>query len=186
MSPSSPVRSHGVDQPADGAGGGLLSAQELLAGAQLVHEVELPAMVLYPGQPEAPSARRTVRLRPLRIATLALIAKAAQDDPALVPLLMCKESLVAPALGLDQLRQLHAGLVQYLVGAINRISGFAPDGSAVQAVVESPIGEAHLLLARHYGWTPSQVAELTPGQLAVYLAGLAPRDAPQADGGGAG
>lgn len=183
MNQPSPARAQVFDQPADRAEGALLSAQELLAGAQLVHEVELPAAVLYPGQPGADAARRMVRLKPLRIATLALIAKAAQDDPALVPLLMCKESLVAPALGLDQLRQLHAGLVQYLVGEINRISGFAADGNAIRAVVESPIGEAHLLLARHYGWTPSQVAELTPGQMAVYLAGLAPRDAAAEEGG---
>jgi hypothetical protein len=34
------------------------------------------------------------------------------------------------------------------------------------------IGETHLQLARHFGWTPAQVAELTPGQVAVYLAGI--------------
>jgi hypothetical protein len=29
------------------------------------------------------------------------------------------------------------------------------------------------LLARHFGWTPEQVSQLTPGQVAVYLAGVA-------------
>jgi hypothetical protein len=27
-------------------------------------------------------------------------------------------------------------------------------------------------LARHFGWTPQQVSELTPGQVAVYLTGI--------------
>ena len=30
----------------------------------------------------------------------------------------------------------------------------------------------HILLAKHFGWTPEQVSQLTPGQVAVYLAGI--------------
>ncbi|WP_198321122.1 hypothetical protein [Azohydromonas aeria] len=150
-----------------------LSAQDLLAGALLVHEVEIPAAVLHPGQPEGEGAARRVRLRPLKVATLALISRAAQDDASLVPLLMVKESLAEPVLSFEQVRQLHAGLVQWLLAEINRISGLADDGgSAARAAAASPIGEAHVLLARHYGWTPQQVAELSPGQVAVYLAAL--------------
>ena len=29
-----------------------------------------------------------------------------------------------------------------------------------------------ILLAKHFGWTPDQVSQLTPGQVAVYLAGV--------------
>lgn len=158
-------------------GDGLLTAQELLAGSLLTHEVEVPPQVLAPGQPAAEGeAARRVRLKPLKVATLALVAKAARDDASLVPLLLLKESLVEPALGFEQVRQLHAGLVQFLVAAVYRISGLAADGGALRVAeaAASPIGEAHLLLARHYGWTPAQVAELTPGQMAVYLAGLPP------------
>lgn len=152
----------------------LLTPQELLAGSLLVHEVVVPAAVLQPGEPaarDAASPERRVRVRPLKVATLALISKAARDDASLVPLLIVKESLVEPALSFEQVRQMHAGLVQFLVTAIHRISGLAPDGASVQEASASAIGEAHVLLARHYGWTPAQVAELTPGQMAVYLAG---------------
>jgi len=155
----------------------LLTPQELLAGSQLQHEVEIPAAVLRPGQPDPShesenTTRHIVRLRPLKVATLALISRAAQDDAALVPLLMVKESLVEPQLGFDEIRSLHAGLVQFLVAAVHRISGMQADGEAVRVAGDSAIGEAHLRLARHYGWTPSQVAELTPGQMAVYLSAL--------------
>lgn len=167
-----------LDIPADAEAAGLLSAQELLAGSLLVHDVDIPPQVLNPGlgAAAAQAAPRRVRLRPLKVATLALIAKAARDDASLVPLLMLKESLVEPALGFEQVRQLHVGLVQFLVAAVHRVSGLDADGSALRAVASSVIGEAHLQLARHYGWTPAQVAELTPGQVAVYLQGLAQPD----------
>jgi hypothetical protein len=158
----------------------MLTPQELLAGGLLLHEVEVPPAVLNPGTADDAAARR-VRLRPLKVATLALISKAAQDDASLVPLLIVKESLVEPVLDFAQVRQLHAGLVQFLVAEVNRISGLDADGTAARAAAGSPIGEAHVLLARHYGWTPAQVAELSPGQVAVYLAGL--RDEAEGDGG---
>jgi hypothetical protein len=150
----------------------MLTPQEVLAGGQLVHDVVVPAEVLNPGQPSESAGARCVRLRPLKVATLALIAKAARDDASLVPSLIVKESLVEPALSFEQVRQLHAGLVQFLLTQINRISGLDDDGGAARAVASTAIGEAHVLLARHYGWTPAQVAELSPGQLAVYLAGV--------------
>lgn len=158
--------------PAPGAGDGerLLTAQELLAGSELVHDVEIPAEVLRPAGGAAASGGR-VRLRPLRIASLALIARASHDDPSLVPLLMIKDALLEPALPLEQIRQLHAGLVHFLVARINRISGL--DGEPdVREAAASAWGQTHVLLARHFGWTPQQVAELTPGQVAVYLSGL--------------
>jgi len=148
----------------------ILTAQELLAGSLLVHDVAVPAAVLRPGG-QADSAGM-VRLRPLKVATLALISKASREDPSLVPLLMIKESLVEPALALEQIRQMHAGLLHFLVAAINRISGLDADGNAARGAAASVIGETHLQLARHFGWTPAQVAELTPGQVAVYLAGI--------------
>jgi xanthine/CO dehydrogenase XdhC/CoxF family maturation factor len=150
----------------------MLSPQEVLAGGLLVHDVTIPPAVLNPAQASAPGGARRVRLRPLKVATLALIAKAAHDDASLVPVLIVKESLVEPALSFDQVRQLHAGLVQFLLAEINRISGLDADGGAARAAASSAIGEAHVLLARHSGWTPAQVAELSPGQIAVYLAGL--------------
>jgi hypothetical protein len=67
---------------------------------------------------------------------------------------------------------MHVGLVHYLVSRVNRISGLAADGQALDAAVESPVGQMQILLAKHFGWTPDQVSQLTPGQVAVYLAGV--------------
>ena len=150
----------------------ILTAQELLAGSLLVHEVAVPASVLRPGADAGDASPGRVRLRPLKVATLALISRASREDPSLVPLLMIKESVAEPTLALDQIRQMHAGLVHFLVAAINRISGLDSGESAARGASSSAIGEAHVQLARHFGWTPAQVAELTPGQVAVYLAGI--------------
>jgi hypothetical protein len=148
-----------------------LSAQELLAGSALIHETQVPAEVLIPGAGTEGASGGRVKIRPLRMATLALIANAAAEDPSLVPLLMIKESLVEPALQLEQIRQMHAGLVHFLVARINAVSGL-DSGESSRNASASRLGETHLLLARHFGWTPQQVSELTPGQVAVYLTGI--------------
>jgi hypothetical protein len=144
-----------------------LTAQELLAGSLLTYDVPVPAEVLHP---DGEADEGLIRLKPLKMSTLALISKASREDPALVPLLMIKDALVEPALSMDQIRQMHAGLVHFLVAAINRISGLGPGPNDQTA--GSALSEAHVLLARHFGWTPAQVAELTPGQVALYLAGV--------------
>jgi len=152
----------------------VLSAQDLLAGGGLVHEVAVPEAVLRP----SPDTRDDggvagfVRLRPLSVGTLALISRAAREDERLVPLLMIKESVVEPAVTLEQARQMHVGLVQFLIEHINLISGLGPDGDSYDGVLQSPVGRTHLLLAKHFGWTPEQVAQLTPAQVMVYLAGI--------------
>lgn len=154
----------------------VLAAQDLLAGSGVTHDVRVPAEVLRPGAqpPEDGFAAEdgVVRMRPLNVAVLALISRAAREDPGLIPLLMIKESLVEPALSLDQIRQMHVGLVHFLVGKVNSISGLATDGGALEDAADSPLGQTHLLLAEHFGWTPEQVGQLTPGQVAVYLAGV--------------
>lgn len=168
-----------IPEPGSATPEDILSAQDLLAGSAVLHRVDIPPEVLRPasaergkGIPAEAMAGGWVRLRPLRIATLALISRAAREDGSLVPLLLIKEGLVEPALSLDQIRQMHAGLVHFLVARINQISGL--DGNAGGKVDASatPLGETHILLARHFGWTPQQVAELTPGQVAIYLAGI--------------
>jgi hypothetical protein len=152
----------------------IVTADELLAGSDVVHEVRLPASVVHPGmdQPAADGATGVVRLRPLSVGTLSVISRAAREDSSLVPLLMIKEALVEPTLPLDRIRRLHVGLVHYLVGHINRISGLTADGEVLDGAVGAPSARMHLLLARHFGWTPEQVSQLTPGQVAVYLAGI--------------
>lgn len=150
-----------------------LTAQDLLAGTSAVHEVPVPNRVLDPAGPDAATGEpRVVLLRPLTVGTLVLVSRAAREDPGLVPLLLVKESLVDPPMSLDQLRGLHAGLVHFLVSAVNAISGLSATGDVIDDVTGSPTGSVHLLLAQHFGWSPEQVAQLTPGQVAIYLAGI--------------
>lgn len=152
----------------------MLTAQDLLAGGGLVHEVAVPEAVLRPTADArgGEEVAGLVRLRPLSVGTLALISRAAREDERMVPLLMIKESVVEPAVTLEQARQMHVGLVQFLIEHINLVSGLGPDGGSYDGVLQSPVGRTHLLLAKHFGWTPEQVAQLTPAQVMVYLAGI--------------
>jgi hypothetical protein len=154
-----------------GPNGSAMSPQDLLAGAAIVHETPVPAGIVRPASGDEGIAG-TVRLRPVSVGLMSLISRAARDDASLVPLLMIKEAMVEPAVTLEQVRQMHVGLVHFLLGRINEISGLAADGGELDEVVSSPLGRTHVLFARHFGWTPEQVAGLTPGQVAVYLAGV--------------
>ncbi len=103
-----------------------LSPEDLLMGADLTFDISIPPSILYaPGAgQDAPAAEALiVQLRPLSIGTFQLILKAARQDAGLIPLLMIKESLVQPALSLEQVRQLNLGLVSFLIDQIRQISG---------------------------------------------------------------
>ncbi|MFQ5629278.1 MAG: hypothetical protein ACE5I1_10995 [bacterium] len=152
----------------------VLSSQDLLAGSKIVHEINVPDDILYPGEKKSTNHTdsQLVRLRPLTIHTLALISRAAREDAGLVPLLMIKESLMEPNVSIDQVKQMHVGLVHFLVAQINRISGLESEEGAIDGAANAPLGRAQILLAKHFGWTPEQVSQLTPGQVAVYLAGI--------------
>lgn len=152
----------------------LLTTADLLAGSKAQQEITIPSAVLQPAASgaQAATAGGCVRMRPLSIAVLTLISRAAREDAGLIPLLMIKEAVVEPALTLDQIRQMHVGLVYFLVGQINRLSGLDAGGAALDEAADSPLGRTHILLAKHFGWTPDQVGQLTPGQVAVYLAGI--------------
>lgn len=153
----------------------LLSAADLLAGSKALQDILIPAPVLQPQavlQPSGTAEGGCVRMRPLSIAVLSLISRAAREDASLIPLLMIKEAVVEPALTLDQIRQMHAGLVYFLVSQVNRLSGLDAEGGVLAEAADSPLGQTHILLAKHFGWTPEQVGQLTPGQVAVYLAGI--------------
>ncbi len=107
-----------------------LTPDDLLAGSAATFDVIIPRDVLYPGASRLVEAEEqtqdvTVQLRPITIGTFQLIMKAAKSDPALIPLLMIKESLVQPALSLDQIKRLHLGLVNFLIAHIRDISGLA-------------------------------------------------------------
>jgi hypothetical protein len=149
-----------------------LNVDDLLTSSKSFHDVTIPASILTPATTNGAAEIRQVRMRPLNIGTLTLISRAAREDASLIPLLMIKEAVVEPMLTLDQIRQMHVGLVYFLVGQANRISGLDANGQTLDDAVDSPLGRTHILLAKHFGWTPEQVSQLTPGQVAVYLAGI--------------
>jgi hypothetical protein len=102
--------------------GSPVTADDLLAGANATYRIEVPSEVVKPGESEG-GKPVVVHLRPITIGGFQLILKAAKEDAAMIPLLLIKESLVEPALNLQQIQRMHLGLVEYLVGHIREISG---------------------------------------------------------------
>lgn len=142
----------------------MLTADELLAGAALSHEIAVPAALLGAGQ-----VGGALRLRPLTVRDLQLIARAAKENDALAAALMVQTALVEPTLTLPQVNALRAGLLQYLLGEVNRISGLGAGAEQIQSAAEDPLVRAAFLLSREFGWTPEQVGELTLGQVLLHL-----------------
>jgi hypothetical protein len=142
-----------------------LCAEELLAGGALTHEVELPSGLLGDGGPADPR----VVLRPLTVRDLQRIARAAPEDEALSAALMLQQALVEPALKLDQVSSLPAGIARFLVDRVNEISGISTPRNALEELVQAPLARACFVLAREFGWTPEEVSGMTIGQILLYL-----------------
>ncbi len=142
------------------------SVEDLLFGGSVRHVESVPEQVLDPfgRREDVQLAEHQIVVRPLTLGMLEIISRAARDDAGLVPVLMIKEAVEEPALTADQIRSFHVGLVHWLLGVINRVSGISANGDELRAAGESSIGRAHLRLAERYGWTPDQVAQLTPAQ----------------------
>jgi hypothetical protein len=143
----------------------MLSADELLAGGALTHQVEVPPQLLGPTAP--PDG--CVRLRPLTVRDLTLIARAAKDNDQLLSALMVQAALEEPALTLAQVNALPVGLLEYLLQAVNGISGITLEEESLQAAAADPLVRAAHLLSAEFGWTPDHVAGLTLGQMLVHL-----------------
>lgn len=156
----------------------MLSAEELLAGSGLTFEIEVPTEVLRPadtGDADGGEAPCTVRLRPLTVRDLQLISRAAKESGSLTAALMVQRALVEPEMSVAQASTLHAGLVQFLLREVNRISGIATTSEHLSEAVEAPLAKAAFALAQEYGWTPQQVNELTLGQMLLHLRMLGER-----------
>src|SRR5712691_2999608 len=123
-----------------------LSADELLAGSALTHEVEIPPDLLKTSGHAQTSAR--VVIRPLTVRDLQRIGKAARDDDSLSAALMIHHALVEPELKLEQVSQLSAGLARYLVERINTISGINTPHDALEELVQAPLAKACFVLAK--------------------------------------
>lgn len=142
-----------------------LTAEELLAGGTLTHELEVPPALLPPGG----AADARVVLRPLTVRDLQRIGRASRDDEGLSAALMISQALVEPALRVDEVSQLPAGLARFLVERIDEISGIDTPRDALEELVQAPLARACFVLAREFGWTPEDVSGMTVGQILLYL-----------------
>ena len=120
----------------------------------------------------------TVTLRPLTVADVQRIAQAAKAQRVLSSALMVHHALVAPKLGVDQVMALPAGLLEFLLGETNRLSGLTVDPDGVEEAVRAPLTRACFLLGRAFGWTPAEFSQLTVGQVLLYLEMLAREERP--------
>jgi hypothetical protein len=111
----------------------------------------------------------TVVLRPLRLADVQRIQRAAAESTVLTGVLMVQQALVSPELTVDEVSRMHAGLVEFLLREVNRISGLTMSGDELTELVRAPLARACFVVAREFGWTPEDCAELTLGQLLLYL-----------------
>jgi hypothetical protein len=163
-----------------------LSADDLLAGAAATYTVNVPANVLQAagaaGQGNAASPGGQVTLRPLTVRDVQRVAQAAKDQRLVSGVLMVQQALVSPKLTVEQAGSLSAGLLQFLLDQVNRISGLTVQDEDLDSALKAPLTRACFVLAREFGWTPAECAELTLGQILLYLEMLA-RQQP-ADGGG--
>jgi hypothetical protein len=157
-----------------------LTVDELLLGGSATHVVTVPTSALAPasGSPGADAAPTSVTLRPLVLADIQRIHKAAADSTGLVSAFMVQQALVEPAVTLDQVQRMHAGLVEFLLGEVNRISGMALDEDELTDAVHAPLARACFTLSRQFGWTPEECAALTVGQVLLYLEMLARGEQP--------
>ena len=110
---------------------------DLLAGANAAFDFVVPPHILRPGangkaETAAQNQDMVIQLRPLTIGAFHLIVKAAKNEVGLIPLLMIKESLVEPALSLEQVKQLHLGLIDFLIGHVRQISGLTEKKSQLE------------------------------------------------------
>jgi len=108
-------------------------------------------------------------LRPLTVRDLQRIGKAAREDEGLSAALIIQQALVEPALKLEQVSQLPAGLARFLVERINDISGISTPRNALEELVQAPLAKACFVLAKEFGWTPEEVSGMTIGQILLYL-----------------
>jgi hypothetical protein len=144
-----------------------LTSEQLLAGSALTHEVTIPTGLLKAAGNSVSEAQ--VVLRPLTVQDLQRIGKAARQDEELSAGLMIQQALVEPALKLDQVSQLPAGLARFLVEQINAISGINTPQDQLAELVQAPLAKACFILAREFGWSPEDVSGMTIGQILLYL-----------------
>jgi hypothetical protein len=144
------------------------TADDLLLGGERTHEVVLPAELLAAADDQEGSPR-TVTLRPLVLGDVQRIHKAAGDGTVLTSALMVQQAVVEPSMTMEQINRLPAGVVLFLVSEINRVSGLSMESDELSEAVQAPVARACFVLSSHFGWTPEECANLTVGQVLLYL-----------------
>jgi hypothetical protein len=148
----------------------MLTAEELLAGSELSYTIQIPPELVSPTAKQQPTnGDHTVRLRPLTIRDLQLATRAAKENDTLVAAIMVHQALVEPTMTIAQVAALPAGLVQFLLQHVNRISGITTSQEQMNSALDAPVAKAAFILAREYGWTPQEVNDLTLGQVLLHL-----------------
>jgi hypothetical protein len=143
-----------------------LTAEELLAGSALTHEIEVPAEFLNTNGKGLRDMH--IVLRPLTVRDLQRISKAARDDDGLSAALMIQQSLVEPELKLEDVTRM-PGMARFLVERINAISGISTPRDSLEELVQAPLARACFALAKEFGWTVEEVSGMTIGQILLYL-----------------
>lgn len=154
----------------------VLSVEDLLEGAAARHHVAVPAALL--GRDDGTAGE--VVLRPLTVRDVRRVTQAAKDQKVLASVLMVQQALVEPQLTVEQVSQMPAGLVRHLLDAVNRISGLDLAEDDLDAAVRAPMARACFVLGREFGWTPAECADLTVGQVLLYLEMIARGEQPEA------
>lgn len=153
----------------------VLTAEDLLAGASTTYAIAIPASVVrpVPGEPAPSGMAGEVVLRPLLVRDVERVARAAKEQRVLASVLMVQQALVQPKLSVEQVGSLSAGLVEFLMDQVSALSGLALGEEDLDKAVKAPLARACFVLAREFGWTPTECAELTVGQVLLYLEMLA-------------
>jgi hypothetical protein len=161
-----------------------LTADALLASGSTTHAVRIPSSLLRPvaaaddgGRIESDGGE--VTLRPLLVRDVDRVVRASREQRVLASVLMVQQSLVAPKMSVEQVGDLPAGVVQFLADKVNAISGLTVDGDELERAVRAPLARACFILAREFGWTPSECSELTVGQVLLYLEMIARDERPE-------
>jgi hypothetical protein len=155
-----------------------LTAEDLIAGGSVTHTVSFTERQLGTGPSDAVAGE--VELRPLTLRDVQRVHKAAKDQRALTSVLMVQQALVSPPMTVEAVSGLSAGVVQLLLRKVNEISGLSLDEDDLDAAVKAPMARACFVLAREFGWTPAECAELTVGQVLLYLEMIARHEQPEA------
>ena len=159
-----------------------LRTDDLLAGAGSVHKVAIPGGAAFRRRRQRQGAiAGEVALRPLTLRDVQRVTQAAKEDRVLTSALMVQQALVEPE------AERRAGRRPCRPGspASCWTRSMPPVGSRISArrdsttAVKAPLARACFALSKEFGWTPTECAELTIGQVLLYLEMIARGEHPE-------